>query len=163
MVELPASMPRTRLDHRREMVRFVTPHRSDHGNLVDHAADVRKPVGNRNARLTIATKSALARNDGPAHLCQIVAEADDIDHLARPFIVLGIEGVDMADAAAHEKKDDGFHLGREMGAKEGIGDLAGFGPEAAQRDSQETAAYLMKELATRDSAARIKAAGVHRS
>src|SRR6202030_2916631 len=105
-----------------------------------------------NARLTVAPKRALARDDGPAHFCQVVAEADDIDPLARPFIVLRIERVDVADAAAHEKKDDGLRLGREMGAEQGIGDLAGFGPQRPQRDADEAAARLVQELATRDSA-----------
>ena len=49
MIELPAAMAGAGFDHGREMVAFVAPHRSDDGDLVDHAADVREPIGNRNA------------------------------------------------------------------------------------------------------------------
>ena len=42
----------------------------------------------------------------PLHLRDVVAEADGVDQLAGLLVVLGIEGVDVADAAAHEQEDD---------------------------------------------------------
>ena len=44
----------------------------------------------------------------------VVAEADGIDQLAGVLVVLRIEGVDVADAAAHEQEDDRLGLGLEV-------------------------------------------------
>ena len=65
MIELPAAMPGAGLDHRREMVRLVAPHRADHGDLVDHAADVREPVGDRDAGLAVPGERAQAGDHRP--------------------------------------------------------------------------------------------------
>ena len=46
----------------------------------------------------------------------VVAEADGVDQLARVLVVLRIEGIDVADAAAHEQEDDRFGLGLEVRA-----------------------------------------------
>ena len=64
--------------------------------------------------LPVPRERAQAGDHRPLHLGEVVAEADGIDQLAGPFVVLGIEGVDMADAAAHEQEDDRLGLGLEV-------------------------------------------------
>ena len=68
---------------------LVAPHRPDDGDLIDHAADVREPVGHRNAGLAVTRERPQAGNDGPAHLGQVVAEADGVDQLAGPALSFG--------------------------------------------------------------------------
>src|SRR5262245_6192904 len=89
-----------------KMVDLMAPHRTHYRNLVDHAPDVREPVRDRDTRLPVACEGALAEDHGPFHFGAVVAEADGINHLARPFVVFGIECVYVADAAAHEQEDD---------------------------------------------------------
>ena len=114
MIELPAPVPGAGLDHRREVVALVAPHRPDHGDLIDHAADVGEPVGDRDARLPVPRERPQAGDHRPPHLRQVVAEPDRVDQLARPLVVLRVEGVDVADAAAHEQEDHRSRPGREM-------------------------------------------------
>ena len=113
MIELPADMPGAGLDDRRKMVRLVAPHRPHNRQLIDHAAQVRKPIGDRNPRLAVAGELSLAIDNGPLHLGQVVAEPDDVDHLARPLVIFRIERVDVADPATHEQKDNRLRLGRQ--------------------------------------------------
>jgi hypothetical protein len=47
----------------------------------------------------------VAGNNRAFHFGKVIAEADSIDHRPGPFIILGIEGIDVADAAAHEQKN----------------------------------------------------------
>src|SRR5262249_33705142 len=152
MIERAAPMSRTRLDDGREMVSLVAPYRPDHGQLIDHAANVRKPVGDRDARLPIPRECAQTGNHGPSHLGLVIAEPDDIDQLPRPLVVLRVEGVDMADATAHEQRDDRRRSGPEVRTKRGVADLAGLCPESAHGDAKEAAAALMQEAAPVDPA-----------
>ncbi len=110
MIELPSAMAGGGFDDGGKMIALVAPHRADDGDVVDHAADVRKPIGDRDAGFAVAREGAQAGNHRALHLGEVVAEADGIDELARALVVLGIEGVDVADAAAHEKEDDGLGL-----------------------------------------------------
>ena len=135
------------LDDRRKMIALVAPHRAHDGDLVDHAADVREPVRNRNARLAVPRERALAGDDRPLHLRQVVAESDGVDQFAGPLVVLGIERVDVADAAAHEQENDRLGLGREVRAEAQLRDLAGLRPQRAQRQAEKAAAGLVEKTA----------------
>ena len=52
MIERAAAMPGGRLDDGRKVIALVIPHGTHDGDLVDHAADVRQNVGDRNARFS---------------------------------------------------------------------------------------------------------------
>jgi hypothetical protein len=71
------------------------------------------------------------------------------------LVILGIERVDMADAAAHEEKNDGPGLRGVMRADYRILYLAGFRPDSAEREPQEPATDLVDEIAAREAAAGI--------
>src|SRR5438128_69199 len=72
MVELASAMPGCGLDDGGEVVAFVAPHRAHDGELVDHAADVRKPVGDRDARFAVLLEGAQDGDHGPLHLRDVI-------------------------------------------------------------------------------------------
>ena len=149
------------LYHRRKMIPFVTPHRPYHGDVIDDAADVREPVGDWNARLAIPGKRAQAWDHRPLHPGEIVSKPDRIDQFAFPLFVFRVEGVDVAHASAHKKKDDGFGLRLEMRSDANIENLSIFRPQSAHGGAEESAAGLIDKAASRDSAARIDVRMVH--
>src|ERR1051325_2243285 len=106
MIELPPAVAGRWFDNRREMVAFVAPHRANNRDFVDGTSHMREPIGNWNARFAVTRERAQARNDRTLHRGQIVAKPNRIDEFARPFVMLGIEGVDVTDPAAHEEKND---------------------------------------------------------
>ena len=89
-------------------------------------------------------------NHRPLHLRDVVAEADGVDQFAGPLVVLGIERVDVADAAAHEQKDDRLGLGREMRPELHFLNLAVGREHGAHGDAEESAAGLEQEFAAID-------------
>src|SRR6185369_6994570 len=102
MIEYAATVTGARLDNGRKVVPFMAPHRTYDGDVVDDAADVRKPIGHRNAGLAIARERPQARQHRPPNRRHVIAETDGVDERAGPFLVFGIKGIDMTDAAAHE-------------------------------------------------------------
>ena len=110
----------------------------------------------------VARERALAGNHRPLHLRQVVAEADRVDQLAGPLVVLRIERVDVADAAAHEQEDDGLRLGREDAARAAASGISPASAQnAAQRDAEEPAAGSVEKATPRDPAAGIEPIAVH--
>ena len=152
MVERAAAMAGLGFDDGGKVIAFVAPHRADDGDVVDHAADVREPVGDRHAGLAVMLEGAQAGNDRTLHLRDVVAEADGVDQLAGVLVVLGVEGVDVADAAAHEKEDDrfGFFIAGQTRVE-----LSILGPKRAQRRPEERP-LIDEHMAARNLAARIK-------
>jgi hypothetical protein len=67
MIELTPTMASTRFDDGGKMIALVAPHRAHDRDIVDHAADVWEPIGNRNAGLAVASKGAQARYHWPPH------------------------------------------------------------------------------------------------
>jgi hypothetical protein len=61
----------------------------------------------------------------------------------------------MANAAAHEQKDDGLSLGLKMGSIDCVLDLAVFRPESAQGNAKKTSAHLMQKTAPVQPATRV--------
>ncbi len=161
MIELPAAVSGASFDDRGEMVRFMAPHRSNDRNVVDDTSHMWKPIRDRNTTLAITRELALAGNDRPAHFGQVVSEAYHVDQLAGPFVIFGIESVDMANAATHEQENDRFRLGRKVRSEQRVGNLAGFGPDTTQRGSEEPAAGLVQKSPPRDAAAGIEVANTH--
>ena len=100
-----------RLDYRRCMIAFVTPHGPYDCNVVDDASNMRKPIRNGSARLSVACESSMAGNDRALHLCEVVAEADRIDEFPCVLVTFRIKGIDMTDAPAHEQENDRLGLG----------------------------------------------------
>ncbi len=90
---------------------------------------------------------------GTLHLRDVVAEADGVDQFAGVLVALRIESIDVADAAAHEKKDD--RIGLFITGQTGV-ELAVFGPKRADGPAQKGADGLLKQVAARNQAARIK-------
>src|SRR6185295_11152653 len=107
MIKLPSAMAGAGFDDSGKMIALVTPHGANNSDVVDHTADVRKPIGNGYAGFAVTRKGAQAGNDRALHFSEVVAEADGVDELSCVLVVLRIESVDVADAAAHEKEDDG--------------------------------------------------------
>ncbi len=64
MIECAAAMAGLGFDHGRKMIAFVAPHRAHDRDVVDHAADVGKPIGDRNARLAVVREGAQAGMTG---------------------------------------------------------------------------------------------------
>ena len=162
MIERAAAMPGGRFNHGRKMIALVIPHGTHHGNLVDHAADVRQDVGHRNSRLSARFKRADTRNDGPLDLGDVVSECGAVHHFPGMLVVLRVERIQLADAAAHEEIDDGFGLGFEMRADPAILQLAVFRQESAERGTEESAGSTRHKSAPRDSTAGIGVEEVHR-
>ena len=154
MIKLSPPMPGARLDHGRKMVPFMAPHRTDHREVVDDTADIRKPVGNWNARFAVPRERAQAGNDRASHGGEIVPESNSIDELARVFVPLGIEGIDVADAAAHEQENNRLRTRLEMRAENRLLELARLRPETAHGNAQKAAARLEQKVPARDAAAR---------
>src|SRR4051812_33615069 len=153
MIKLPSAMTGGGFDDGGEMVPLVAPHRANHSDVVDDAADVWEPIRNRSAGLAVLGKRAEARNDRAFHGRQVVTEPNRIDELTSPLVVLRIKGVDMADAAAHEEKDDRFRLRGVMRTNGGVLDFSAFRPNATQGEPEKAAAELMDKAAARDAAA----------
>ena len=114
VVDLPPAVPRAGLDDGGKVVDLGAPHRPHDGDVVDPAAHVREPVRDRGSRLTVPGERAPAGDDRPLHFRAVVAEPHRVDERTGPLVVLGIERVDVADAAAHEQKDHRLGL-RERG------------------------------------------------
>src|SRR6185436_12933801 len=91
----------------------------------------------------------------------IVSEGGPIHEFAGMFVVFGIERVQLADAAAHEKEDYGLRLRLKMRADMRVGNLAVRRPNTSQRRAEEAAGGLMDQTAPRDSAAGIYARVTH--
>ncbi len=91
MIELAAAVAGAGLNHCGKVVAFVAPHRPDDGELIDDAAYVREPVGNRDPDCPYLVKVRQTGNDGPPHRGNVIAEADGIDQFAGPLVVLGVE------------------------------------------------------------------------
>ena len=68
VIELPAAVAGGGLDHGRKVIALVAPHRAHDGDLVDHVADVREPVGDRNAGLPVLREGAQDGDHRPLHL-----------------------------------------------------------------------------------------------
>src|SRR4051794_38851948 len=111
MIELAAAVSGACFYDCGKMVRFVTPHRPDDRDVIDYAADMRKPIGDRRSAPTVTCELALTGDNWPAHFGKIVAKADHVDELAGPLIILGVERVNVADSATHEQKDDRLCFG----------------------------------------------------
>ena len=150
MIKLASAMAGAGFDDGGKVIALVAPHGADDGDVVDHAADVGEPVGNRNAGLAMALEGAQAGNHRALHLGEVVAEADGVDELSRVPVVLGVEGVDVADASAHEEKDDG--LGLRL-TEEGLGNFLRLSEDAAQSQPEKSTADLVDETAARVAAA----------
>ena len=133
-------MAGARFDDRGEVVALVAPHRAHHRDLVDDPADVWKPVRHGSAGFAMSGEGAVTRNYRSLHGGQVVSETHGIHQLAGMRIALRVEGVDVADSAGHEQEDDGSRFGSEVGPHNGIGDLAGLGPQAAECDAEKSAA-----------------------
>ena len=84
----------------------------------------------------------MAGNDRTLHLGQVVSESNRVDQRARPFVSLGIEGVDMADPAAHEQENDGLDARGEMRGQPGFLDSALFSPKRSEGGADKTRARL---------------------
>ncbi len=148
--------------YRREMICLVAPHRPHYRDVVDHTSDLRKPVRNRDTRLSVACEGAMTRNDRTLHLGQVVSKSNRVDQRARPFVSLGIEGVDMADPAAHEQENDGLDARGEMREQPGFLSPALFSPKRSEGGPDKTRARLKQKLSTGNSPARIDSLFVHR-
>ena len=111
MLELTQGLAGRVFDNGRKMVRLVAVHGAHHGEFVNHAAHVREPIRYGNARLTIALKGPENWDHRAFHGGVIVAKTDGVHHGSGEFVVFGIEGIDVADAAAHEKVDNRFRAG----------------------------------------------------
>src|SRR5260370_19363487 len=103
MIELASAVPRGSLDDRWKVIALVAPHRAHHGELINHFADVREPVGNRNTGLPILFERTQCGDYRPLHWSYVVSEADGIDQFTGVLVVLRIERIDMADATAHDE------------------------------------------------------------
>ena len=133
-------MAGARFDDCREVVALVAPHRAHHGDLVDDSANVRKPVRHGSTGFAMSGEGAVAGDHRALHGGQVVSETHGIHQLAGMRIALRVEGVDVADSTGHEQEDDGSRLGSEVRPHDGIGDLAGLGPQAAECDAEKSAA-----------------------
>ncbi len=162
MVERAAAMPRGRFNDCRKVIAFVIPHGTHHGNLVDDAPDIRQDVRHWNARLSTRFKRPDAGNDGPLDFGHVVSECGAVHHFPGMLVVLRVERIQLADAAAHEKVDDGFGLGLEMRADPAILQLAVFRQHSAERRAEEAAGGTRHKSAPRDSAAGIGVDEAHR-
>ena len=99
----------------------------------------------------------VAANDRPLDLGDVVAERGDVDHLAGVLVALGIEGVDVAHAAAHEQEDDRLGPRQEMRqVQRRILNLPRLRPKRAHRRAEEPAAGQVKHAPTRDFSTRIE-------
>ena len=139
-------MAGARFDDRREVVAFVAPHGAHHGDLVDDPANVRKPVRYGSAGFAMPGEGAVTRNYRALHGGQVVSETHGIDQFAGMRIALRVKGVDVADSAGHEQEDDRSGFGSEVGPHNGIGDLAGLGPQAAECDAEKSAPGTEQKL-----------------
>src|SRR6266542_5068636 len=101
-------------------------------------------------------------NHRTLHLRQVVAEPDRVDQFAGPFVSFWIEGVDVADPATHEQKDDRPDARREMRRQPGLRHSVVLGPKRAEGSPDKTRAGLEEKLAPGDSSAGIDLMFVHR-
>ena len=108
-------------------------HRADHGDVVDAAADVRQPVADLDAALAVFLEADLERIElVPLLAVGIVDDRDPgqlellgVLHVLERRLAdglagvlgehrLGVEGLQVADAAVHEQPDDALGLRREV-------------------------------------------------
>src|SRR5439155_24382192 len=132
---------------------FVAPHRANHCNFVDHTSDMREPVGNRNARLTIPGEGPMTWDYRALHFGQIVSKANCIDHFPSPFVILGIKRVDVTDPAAHEQKNYGLCARRKMRHQFGVFDFALRSPERTHSCAEKSHACLEQKFSAGNSSA----------
>src|SRR5262245_58870365 len=151
-------MASLRFDNGREVITFVAPQGPYDRDLVNDAADVWKPIGDRRAGLAIILEGAQATYNRALHLRHVVAEADGVDQFAGVLISLGVEGVDVADAAAQKEKNDGIGL---LGAWQTRVEFSILGPKSADGSAHKSAHRLMQHMAARNFAAWIKVLLIH--
>ena len=94
---------------------------------------------------------------GRLHVGDVVAEPDHIDHLPGPLVVFGVEGIDVADAAAHEQEDDRLGSRGEVRGGATAFNFTGLCPERPHCDAEESAARLVEEFSPGDASAGIEA------
>src|SRR5215469_5167081 len=168
MIELATAVAGSGLDNRGEMIALVAPHGAHDGELIDDSADIRKPVRHRNPRLAIGGEGSQARDHRTLHLRHVVAETDGVDHLPGPLVVFRVEGIDMADPAAHEQKDYRLGLGLITATQQRLlepGVLLEstiLRPHSAQGGSEESAGGLRDKAATVDASTGIEKLATHR-
>src|SRR5580765_391282 len=150
VIKLPAAMAGAGLYDRGKMIALVAPQGTNDSDIVDAAADMRKPIGDGDAGFAVAREGAQAADHRALHFGEVVAEADGVDEFSGVFVVLGIEGIDVADAAAHEKEDNGPGL-RLL--QEGGGNFLRLGKEAAERQSKKSTPELVNKATARVAAA----------
>ena len=140
-------------DDGREMIGFMAIHGANDSDLIDHSADAGKPIGDGNPGLSELRKSPAARNDRPSHGSEVVAKTNGVHQRPSPFVVFGIERIDMADAAAHEEIDDRLSSSGEV-RQLSVLDFSLRRPECAHRRAHETGPRLKEEFAPRNPSAR---------
>ena len=138
-------MARTGFNDGGKMIALVAPHRPYDGDVVDHASHVGKPIRNRNSRLAVLSKLAMAGNDRPLHFRKVIAKPDRINQFAGPFIVFGIKRIDVADAATHEQENDRLGLGLQLRLKNDILYLPRFRPNRSHCQPKKAAPRLVEQ------------------
>ena len=88
----------------------------DDAQLIDDFADVRKQIAHRNPRLPARAERPVRLFEVAPELAKSALPVIDGDRLAviGAQLRLGIEGVNMGDAAGHVKEDDAFRAGGEV-------------------------------------------------
>ncbi len=132
------------------MVALMAPHGSYHRNLIHDASDMWKPIGYGSPGLSVARKSAKAGDDGTPHLGQVVAKSDGVDEFSGVLVAFRVKGVDMADASAHEKKNDRLGFRLKMGPQHGVLDFSSLRPDATQRHTEKTTSGTMEKMTSRN-------------
>jgi hypothetical protein len=155
MIELAEGLAGGMLQHSRKMVGLVAVHGTDDRDFVDHLSHVRKPVGDGDAGFPVSLERSQARDYGTLHGRVIVAEADRIHDFACMPVVLRIECVDVAHAAAHEEVDHRFRA--RCARKNRIAELPVLGPQRSQRRAQEAGGRLQQKTPARNAPAGINA------
>ena len=101
------------------MIDPIAPAGPDQADIVGHFRNIRVPVRDPHARLTMLGKLPLTWHQSiSAHTHGRKNRSDTFRKwFASPTFQsrLGVEQVDVAGATFHEQKDDTFRLGRKMG------------------------------------------------
>ncbi len=124
-------------------------HRSNHTQIVDNTANVRKQITDFDATFAARLKVPVRFFQKPFEVARFSLPIIDRDLFAviGEQLRFGIERVDVRDAACHEQKDDPFHLGLKVArfCRQGVGSnavFAGlqlFGQDALQSNRAEAA------------------------
>ena len=124
-------------------------HRTDDREVVGAVGDLREEVRHLDARLAVA----LGFPRG-AHDISVVVEDRALDRHRHRFSVqfgqggLGVEGVDVRDAAGHVAEDDVLGLGLERALAGGFGAEGGSGEQAGQGDATKAQGAAAEQFAT---------------